>query len=454
MTGSILIEGQAYSYNRQLADGFGPRLTGSDAYGAAADWAERQFKSLGLKVHIEMWTIPAAWEPQETGQAQMIAPRRQILHLQSLGWSPSTPLKGITGKVVYVKDVLNASSLRAQAAEIRGNIALVDQASFALNGPLPLGTLIANLQSLSSLGAKALIMGYGPPNNLISQKGLEGDGRLTPLPTAGLGQEDTALIRRLLQNGPVTMSFSFTNHIRPNVTVKTVVAELPGRETSNDWVLLGAHLDSWHPGTGAQDNGSGVAVVMEAARAIMASGRPPRRSLRFVLFGGEEEGLLGSREYVRAHRRELQDCTAALITDLGAGPPLGWYSFGQAQVEKDMAAIEPLLRGLGAAKLTDDNANFFDSDHSAFLSAGVPSLFMWTDHAKYDQVYHLPADTFDKVNERDLDLTAAAFAATAYAVADLPVSFGKHLSPPEVMALFAKAHVLEQYKSMVANGLL
>ena len=455
IAGSILVDGHAYAYDEQLADNIGGRLTGSDAYNKGVSWGVEQFKALGLKnVHTESWTIPAAWEPETLATAEMVEPRHQRLYLESLGWSPSTPDDGVKGRIVYVKDVLHESALRAQAAEIKGNIALVDKESLHADGPLPFGVLLNNLNMIGSLGAQALVMGYGPPNNLLSQKGLEADGSLSSLPTAGLGNEDTLLIRRLMKQGPVTISFSFRNKIRKNVQVENVVAELPGRDDQNEWLLLGGHLDSWHPGTGAQDNGTGVASVIETARAIIASGRPPRRTLRFVLFGGEEEGLLGSRAYEKAHSSELPHCDAVIITDIGAGLPKGWYTFGRDDIKQALSSVEPLLAGLGASGTNDDNDNFFDSDHAPFLVQGIPALFLWPDLTEYSNLHHLPADTFDKVDERNLNVGTAVLALTAYAIADSPTAFAPHLDKQQMESILKNEKVYEQYKDLEKHSML
>ena len=455
IAGSILVGGHAYNYDEQLADNIGGRLTGSDAYNKGVAWGVEQFKALGLKnVHTEAWTIPDAWEPETLATAEMVEPRYQRLHLESLGWSPSTPEGGVKGQVVYVKDVLHESALRVQAAEIKGNIVLIDRGSLHADGPLPIGVLLHNLNLLGSLGAQALILGFGPPNNLIGQKGIEADGSLTSLPTAGLGNEDTLLIRRLMKQGPVTISFSFRNRIRKNVQVENVVAELPGRDNPGEWLLIGGHLDSWHPGTGAQDNGTGVASVIETARAIIASGRPPRRTLRFVLFGGEEEGLLGSQAYEKAHASGLIHCDAVVITDIGAGAPKGWYTFGREDIKQALSSVEPLLAGLGASGTNDDNDNFFDSDHAPFLVQGIPVLFLWPDLTKYFDLHHLPADTFDKVDERNLNEGTAVVALTAYAIADSPTPFAPHLNQQQMESILKDEKVYEQYLDMKKHSIL
>ena len=143
------------------------------------------------------------------------------------------------------------------------------------------------------------------PNNVINATSLDWGGHLNALPSAELGMEDSALVRRLMEKGPVTIQFELHNTTSGPTQVNNVVAEIRGSELPDEWIIIGAHLDSWDFGTGAEDNGPGSASVLEVARAIAAAGKAPRRSIRFALWGGEEEGLLGSYAWVQAHLSEM-----------------------------------------------------------------------------------------------------------------------------------------------------
>ena len=291
LVGDGIVNGKAYAYGGHLADMIGPRLTGSSNYMRAAEWAEEQFKTLGLtNVHKEEWTIPATWEPEGPATGNIVSPVNHQLHVYSLGWSPSTPKGGLTGDVVYVSN-LSPEALDSQKPLVVGKIALVDRSSY---GERPaVDKIIAGFEHLRSLSPKAVLF-TGGSNGTETLTSLKFTGTISPVPQAQIGLEDSLLIKRLLQRGPVSVQFSVANVIRDNVKIPNVIAEIAGSQRPNEVVLVGAHLDSWQPGTGAQDNGTGVASVMEAARAIEALHRPPRRTIRFVLFGGEEEGLLGS----------------------------------------------------------------------------------------------------------------------------------------------------------------
>jgi len=449
--GQLMIADKAYEYDRQLSDEIGPRLTGSANYVKATDWAVAEFTRLGLSnVHRESWEIPATWEPESVATARMIAPHEQRLHLESEGWSPSTPNGGVRGNVYYLKDA-NPDAVKADTPHIENSIVLIDRAT--LSTASARGTLADGLRMIGEEGARGLIFGVGSANNAVNMYGdTSSTGSIANLPAGNLGKEDTLLIERLLQEGPVEVEFSFRNRIREHVKVDNVVAEIPGREANGEYVLIGAHLDSWQPGTGAQDNGTGVATVLGVAQAIKAAGLTPRRTMRFVLFGGEEEGLLGSIHYVRDHIAELPKCAGDFIADTGADAPKGWYTFGREDEKQAIVALAPVLNSLGAGGTTDFGAYTLDTDEAPFLVKGVPSFALWAPMDKYFLIHHQPSDTFDNVNQRDLNLGVAVVGLTAYAFADMQTTL-KHLSSTEVEEELKSLEVLSPYRNMEEHKL-
>jgi len=451
--GQLMMSGKAYDYDRHLADEIGGRLTGSGNYVKAAEWAEAEFKRLGLSnAHRESWQIPATWEPEDVGTAKMLQPHEQRLHLESEGWSPSTPEGGVRGTVFYLKE-LTPEAVKAAATQIQGKIVLVDGASLEADKERRFGVLFDALHLIGEEDAKALILGIGTTNNAASMVGNTGfKATLANIVTANLGQEDTLLVKRLLGEGPVEVEFSFKNRVREHVKVDNVVAEIPGSESSGEYVVIGGHLDSWQTGTGAQDNGTGAASVMAVAEAVKATGLTPRRTMRFILFGGEEEGLLGSVHYVRDHADELDKCAGVFVSDSGGEAPKGWFTFGREDEAQALAAYKPVLGPLDAAETNDDGHYIFQTDEAPFLVHGVPSFVLWTAFDKYMTLHHKPSDTFDKVDHRDLNLGAAVMGMTVFAFADAPTTV-KHLSAAEVDEQFKKIKVIEQYKDLVDHHL-
>jgi hypothetical protein len=454
----MMVAGKAYEYDRQLSDEIGPRLTGSANYEKAVTWSVAELKRLGLtNVHTESWELPAAWEPETVATGRILLPHEQRLHVESEGWSPSTPAGGVRGKVFWLK-ALSPEEIKANAAAMTGAIVLIDEE--ALEGALEkgLGKAFDALDAVEKSGATGILMGVGAINNAPSMLGAtDFVGRLATIPIGNLGLEDTLLIKRLSDHELVEVEFAFKNRIREHVKVENVVAEIPGRESDQDskgeYVLVGGHLDSWHSGTGAQDNGTGAASVLAVAAAIKTEGLTPRRSMRFVLFGGEEEGLIGSIHYAHDHAAESAKCVGVFVTDTGAEPPKGWFVFGRADEAQALGSLEPFLGSLDAAATTNAGGLTFETDEAAFLVQGVPSFVLWTSMAKYMTLHHKPSDTFDKVSHRDLNVSATVVGITAYAFADGTGTL-KHYSAAEIDAQLKSIEALDTYKDLQEHKIL
>ncbi|MGA9957445.1 MAG: M20/M25/M40 family metallo-hydrolase, partial [Acidobacteriaceae bacterium] len=208
-----------------------------------------------------------------------------------------------------------------------------------------------------------------------------------------------------------------------------VVAEIKGSEKPDEFVILGAHLDSWELGTGALDNGCNAAMVVDALRAIKSSGLKPRRSIRFILFSGEEEGLLGSRAYSTAHRPEL-DKAAVIIYDSGTGKTTGFSTGGHKEVIKTAKTIIAPLRQFGLTELKTDME--WGTDHFDFMLEGVPTFVADQDEANYLENYHAVSDTYDKVDFVQLKKNVAEAAEFSFALANLPEKIGPRFTRAQI----------------------
>jgi hypothetical protein len=228
---------------------------------------------------------------------------------------------------------------------------------------------------------------------------------------------------RLEKGDAIELEFDIRNVLSPGpVACTNVVADLVGTERPDEFVIVGGHLDSWDPAEGAQDNGTGCATAIEAARLITASGGRPRRTIRFVLFGGEEQGLLGSRGYVEAHAAELEKTSLALIHD-GGGSFLAGLDTTYAMLEDFRAVFAP-VRGLDERfpfriGESDGLMNSGDSDHAPFLRAGVPGFFWDQSGVGYDRVHHTQFDVFETVDPAQQEHSALVVAVGAWGFAQL-----------------------------------
>jgi Zn-dependent M28 family amino/carboxypeptidase len=236
-----------------------------------------------------------------------------------------------------------------------------------------------------------------------------------------------------MKRGPVEVEMDIKSTIADGpATVYNTIAEIRGSEKPDEIVVLGAHLDSWDLGTGTTDNGTGSMVVLEAARALQKSGLKPKRTIRFALFSGEEQGLNGSRAYVDAHREEMPRVSAALIHDTGTGRVTSISLMRNYAAREVMDTVVAPLRSLGLLELTERWMT--GSDHVPFDETGVPGFYCLQDPAQYFETHHSQADTFDQAHEADLVEGAQVMAVVAYNLAELPELLPRKPANPSAAA--------------------
>ncbi|HTS11748.1 MAG TPA: M20/M25/M40 family metallo-hydrolase [Candidatus Limnocylindrales bacterium] len=431
---------------RYLTDTIGGRVTGSAAADRAVSWAVEAFRQAGVdEVHTEKFTVPVGWSEGAT-RAEVLSPAEFRLRLVSTGWSPATPEGGITGAVVDVGDGDEAGFARAGAAA-KGAIVLVHSKLLVTWDDLDneYDDQPAIIDRAVKAGAAAIFWMSTRTNLLLYRHTNSGDGKLEELPQAVVAREDALRVARFLSNRQqVQVHLEMPNHISGPVESENVIAEIRGREKPDEFVLLGAHLDSWELGTGALDDGCNAAMVIDAARAIRASGSTPRRSIRFALFTGEEQGMLGSWAYAKAHRDELDQMVAAIIFDNGNGRVTGYSLGGRKDILPAVReALEPIA-SLGVRDYTLDAGA--GTDNFDFLLEGVPTLVANQEPANYMPNYHAASDTFDKVDIPELKTHVAIAAVTAYALADREERIGVRQSRPEIQELMKESGLEETMK--------
>jgi len=449
---AAVLAGPSMEKLEELCDRFGARLTGTAAYDHAAEWGAAQFRAAGIQdVKLEAITVPNGWQ-RGWAESYLYSPvsAQRKLHLESVSWTLSTPRGGVKGEVVVVSDISEAA-LRANASAIRDRIVLFDtEHVFADGFNKVYPKLIASYSIFKALGAQGLVLPDAVPNNVLGDW-LDidnGKGEILPLPIAEIGMEDALLIRRLLTKGPVVIGFSYENQISGPVSSSSVIAEIHGNDKPDEWIVVGAHLDSWDLATGAQDDGTGAIMVLEAARAIASLPHPPRRSIRFALWTGEEPGLLGSRAYVQAHAKELDHCVAVVNTDNGAGKPRGWIVEGREDMKAALEDLVPIyLKGYAADQVSLETT--FDTDQGPFMLHGIPAFDLWVDDVAYNAVHHKSSDTVDKVDPAYFKTDGAIVAVLAYVIAQGEQPIGPHLSHAAVAEILKKAQ-LDGY--LIAHG--
>ena len=409
----------AYETLQYLSDNIGPRLTGSPGADAAVRWTTAQFRKWDITVRNEPVMVPHWVRGEE--RATLVSHANQKIVLTALGGSVATPQKGITADVIEVKsyDELKTKNVRGKivfynnpmdmqlvqshrsfeayriAVEFRGN-----GASKAAER----GAIATVIQSVGSASLRTPHTGA-----------LKYDTKLPKVPAAAMTAEDAMLIHRLLAKGErVRMHLTLTPRTLADVASANVVAEIRGTEKPDEIVLIGAHLDSWDLGTGAIDDGSGVAMVMETMRQFKEMGLKPKRTIRAVLFMNEENGSRGGKAYAERHKNERHH--AALETDAGAAAPTGFSTTLKGDALAALELKTTALRALSAHRFETQAET--GADISPLTEKGVVSFGLVPEPLHYFDYHHSPADTLDKVDPKELAQSTAAVAALAWILAN------------------------------------
>lgn len=414
----------AYALVESLSTEIGPRLAGSEAMGRAVAWASAKLTDAGLDhVHVETFPMTAWLRGAET--AQILSPWVEPLAVTALGGSVATDPAGIEADIALFRSY--ADFLAAPEGSLAGKIAVVTQRMVrAQDGG---GYRAANPirrrgpSEAARRGAVAyLLRSLGTDNHRLPHAGALNYAEGTPrIPAAALSNPDADQLERLAARGPVRVRLVLTPTQRDDVRSSTVVGEVTGRETPGEIVLIGAHLNSWDLGTGATDDGAGVAIVTTAAKLIAALPRHPRRTLRVVLFGAEEMDFSGP-AYADAHRDEAAQIAIAAEADFGARPVYA------VQLPADSGDTE-FARSLGdtlapfGAYIDARPALGGGDDVAGLHAAGVPVASLRQDGLDYFDTHHTADDTLDKIDPAQLARAAAAWAAFAYLASECDIDF-------------------------------
>lgn len=413
---------------RRLTDEIGGRVSGSPEYAKAVAWGVAGFRAAGVEVHTEKFSLPTVWSAGES-HLDLSGPGSFSPAFMSLALSPATPEGGINGPLVNVGYGTEAEFAKA-GATVKGAILVVNTELGSTWADLfneyltPPGIIRRAMEG----GAVAILWTAERERKLLYRHTNTTDGSPERLPQAILAREDGLRLQRALEvhPGELRARLTLSNKLSGPAEQENVVGEIRGYEKPDEIVVLAAHLDSWELGTGALDNGCNAALVVEAARAIKASGLLPRRTIRFVLFGGEEQGMIGSLGYVRAHRAELDKYRGVVVFDTGTGRVTGYSLGGRPDIEAGVREILKPFAGWGADHLTTDAE--WGSDHFDFMLEGVPTLIANQEVSNYLANYHAASDTFDKVDIRELKLNTVLAAVTTWGIADRAEPLGPRLN--------------------------
>jgi carboxypeptidase Q len=430
---------------RVLTDEIGGRVPGTPAMERAVQWGVNAFKAAGADdVKVEPYSIPHSWQEGATRVA-VTSPTQFNLRAVSVGWAPATngPVKA---RVIDVGEGDAAGF--SKAGDISGALLLVHTETMKTWDDLFAEYMRAPAIIAAAMKGKAAGIAFisTRERDLLYRHINTNHGEIDQLPIVIVAREDGERVARLIAKGaPVEAEFDLLNKIGGEFQAANVVAEIKGSEKPDEYVLLGAHLDSWDLGTGALDNGCNAALVIDALRAIKASGLRPRRSIRFALFTGEEQGILGSHAYVTAHRNEMDKVAGVLIFDEGTGKATGFSLGGRKDLVAPMTKLVVAFKPWGATKLTTDA--FVGTDNLDFLLEGVPNLVANQAEANYLENYHASSDTYDKVDFDQLKKHVAIAAALMYEIANAAQPLGSRQDRAQVESLVKETHLDDQLKA-------
>lgn len=408
----------------------GPRLAGSEAEARARDWAMRELKELNFQVvRTEDFTIPY-WS-RVTERAEVVSPAPQNLVITALGGSTATPEGGVEAELVRFESMAELEA--ASAEDVSGKIVFLDEPMTRTMDGSGYGFAVRKRRNCAAAtaergGVACLIRSVGTQSHRMPHTGMMARGQAVGAgPAAALSPPDADQLARLMERGPVTVKVNIQVETAEGAPSGNVIAEVPGTDLADEIVLIGCHLDSWDLGTGAIDDGAGCGIVVGAAKLIADLPAAPRRTIRVVLYGSEEVGLLGGRAYADTHIDDLDKHVFAAESDFGAGKiwrfetRFGDGALGYAEALKEVLAPLGILPG--------GNDAFGGPDIGVLRMAGVPVVTPRQNGEDYFDLHHTPDDTFDKIDPDEFRQNVAAYAAMTYIVAQTGWDLRKAAEP-------------------------
>jgi carboxypeptidase Q len=417
----------AYRQVAYLTENIGGRPSGSPQAKAAVEYVAGELRKLGLDVQLEEVKVPHWVRGVETAQLVEYPGHTpdttQKIVLTALGGSTATPAEGIVAEVVVVNDFDELTALGRD--KVAGKVVLFNeifdkQKSAAGMAFVAYGEAVryrgAGPKAAADLGAvAALVRSVGDADFRLPHTGYSFP---SGIPAGAVTAEDADLVAHLASQGPVRMRLTLTPQKLPDSTSYNVIGDLKGSEHPEQVVVVSGHLDSWDLGTGAIDDGAGVAVAMEAAEILQRLHLRPKRTLRVIAWMDEESGGAGAQTYNKEHASDFPNHMAAIESDAGAAHPQGFDTKMSVQAGELLRPVLTVLQSIGANGVRESTYPP-GADISGMSEAGVPALGILQDGRTYFHYHHTAADTLDKIVPAELRENAAAMAVMGYALASM-----------------------------------
>jgi hypothetical protein len=428
-----------------LTDRIGGRATGSAANLRAADWALGRFKEAGVEARKEAFRMPVLWLERSatatvSGEGVRFSPR-----VAALPFSTATPKAGLSAPLVDA-GTGRAEDFAAIGPRARGAFVLVETEELTdIDGLFREYNQAAAIEGRAvAAGVAGLVYMSSRPNDLLARHNAW-LGPKNDKPMMMMERDGAARALRLLRKGAaLTLTASIDIQSGPAYESYNVVGEIRGTRQPEEFVVIGAHLDSWDLGTGALDNGANAMMVLDLARQMHRLGLRPARTIRFVLWSGEEQGLIGSYGYTLAHAAELDRHVVASSYDIGTGRITGYFTGGRADLIPVLDRALAPVAGLGP--FTHINAPVVGTDNYDFMMQGVANLVGNQESANYGPNYHARSDEFGRADLRQLRLNAAIAGAVTWGCANLDLSLPRQTAA-QVDSLVRHTDLADQMKT-------
>jgi len=445
IAGQGMMSSEAYDDLEELSDYIGGRVTGSPQAAQAVEWGMQKMRAMGLEnVHAEKWQISRGWT-RGSAEVEIVSPIHRRLTVDSMGWVGSTKAGGEEAAVIPI----NINRLEEEMKDTtswNGKVLMVVR-----KGPAPSPGQNAGgftrfgefLKKAHAAHAVAVIGGQGgsfATGMHLTHTGAMGFDTYYEIAVVSMIAEDQQQLTRFLDQGKsVRLKVNVQNRVSSGpVDSANVVGEIRGSEHPEQVVVVGGHLDSWDLADGTTDDGCGVATTLGAAKAIKLSGFKPKRTIRFVLFTGEEQGLLGSIAYTKTHKDELPNHVAALVLDNGQGPVVKLNLGGRDDLIPAVKKFTDSVKAFGEVEV--DDGVVFGTDAGPFILAGLPGINMDQDSPEYEYTHHSAVDTFDKVKPDLLTRDATMMGLTAFWIADRPERLASPWPPEKTAKMLVEKH--------------
>ncbi len=424
----ILLHGKCYSYLDYLSNKIGGRLTGSPQAAAAVEYTYQLMESLGPDTVFKQECMVPHWVRGSKETAKILSPQsgEYAVNICALGRSVATPVGGVTANIVEVHSVDELNKIGK--AGIEGKIVFFDGAfdeteimTFAAYGKA-----VVQRWAGPSMAAK-----YGAVGTVVRSMtntlddnphtgAMQYNDSFPKVPCCAISTIGAELLDKQLKLDPKTkFHFEMSCQTLPDEKSYNVIAEIRGTEHPDEYITIGGHLDSWDQGQGSQDDGAGIVQTMEVLRTFKALGIKPKRTIRFVMFMNEENGEKGGIKYAELAQLHHENQIAAIESDAGGYSPRGFGVGGKAEQKKKIQGWKDLFYPYGIYDFAGGEGG---TDIEPMQKSGTVMIGLMPDSQRYFDIHHTSADTFDKVNKRELELGAAGVAMMTYMLATYGVN--------------------------------